>query len=224
MLVQKTLNFSSVSLKMDSDSGRFSGYASVWGGIDSYGDTILKGAFKKSLAKATPKMFYNHDWSMPIGKWEKIQEDEVGLFVEGELTKGIALSGDVKAAMKHGTLDGLSIGGYIEKDGYEKTESGRIIKEWASLMEISPVVFPADKAAKISSVKNIDFEALLPECKSEKDIERLLRDSGLGRWEAMAIVSRLRELLKRSDSGESNEQKTHAQILARISSLPFSQL
>lgn len=224
MLLKKTLNFSNVDLKMDGDAGTFSGYASVWGGVDIYGDTILKGAFSKTLVKYMPKMFYNHDWGMPIGKWTSAIEDNYGLFVKGELTPGIALSADVRAAMKHGTLDGLSIGGYIKKDGYEKTESGRIISEWASLLEISPVVFPADNAAKISSAKNIDFETLLPECKSEKDIERLLRDSGLGRWEAMAIVSRVRELSKRSDSGESNEQKTHAQILARISSLPFSQL
>ena len=64
----------------------------------------------------------------------------------------------------------------------------------------------------------ISFENLLPECKSEKEIERLLRDAGLGKWEAMAIVSRVRAIVKGSDSPQPQTDET-ALILDRIQKL-----
>jgi HK97 family phage prohead protease len=220
MLIQKTLKFDDVALKMQGESGTFEGYASKWDGVDSYGDTILKGAFADTLKETAPKMFFNHSWDMPVGKWLSAQEDEHGLFVKGELTPGLALAADVRAAMKHGTLDGLSIGGYLKKGDYDEKDGGRVIRKWSQLAEISPVVFPADKAARIDlqTVKSIDFETLLPECKSEKEIERLLRDAGLGKWEAMAIVSRIRAIVKGSDSQQPQIDET-ALILERIQKL-----
>lgn len=216
MLIQKTLKLDEVSLKMDGETGKFSGYASVFGGVDSYGDTILKGAFQHAIASEMPKMFFNHSWDMPIGKWTKAEEDSKGLFVEGELTPGLALAADVRAAMKHGTLDGLSIGGYLKKGDYEETDKGRIITKWSKLMEVSPVVFPADNSARITNVKQIDFESLLPECKTERDLERLLRDAGLPKWEAMAIVSRAKAIFDGRDAQEDAEAKRIAEILGRL--------
>lgn len=218
MLVRKTLQLNEVSLKMEGESGKFSGYASVWGGVDSYGDTIKKGAFSETLKSGMPKMFWNHEWSMPIGKWTKAEEDDHGLFVEGELTPDLALSADVRAAMKHGTLDGLSIGGFLKKGDFEETENGRTIHKWSRLMEVSPVVFPADSSARIdlTSVKSIDFEALLPECKTERDIERLLRDAGLGKWEAMALVSRAKAIFSGRDALENADAKAMQAILERV--------
>jgi HK97 family phage prohead protease len=222
MLLRKTLSLSDVSLKMDGDTGKFTGYASVFGGVDSYGDTIVKGAFAATLrANGKPKMFFNHEWGMPIGKYTKASEDDHGLLVEGELTPGLSLSADVRAAMKHGTLDGLSIGGYVKKGDYDETETGRVIRRWSTLMEVSPVVFPADSAARINaaSIKSIDFETLLPECETERDIEKLLRDSGLGKWEAMAIVSRVKAIIGGRDSQDEAEAKRDALILERIRKL-----
>ena len=206
---------------MEGETGKFSGYASVFGGVDSYGDTIVKGAFTSTLRSGMPKMFFNHEWNMPIGKWTKAKEDDHGLFVEGELTPDMTLSKDVRAAMLHGTLDGLSIGGYLKKGDYEDTEKGRLIHKWSQLAEVSPVVFPADSSARINlaSVKSIDFEALLPECKTERDIEKLLRDAGLGKWEAMAIVSRAKAILIGRDAQENDEAKTQALILERLKKL-----
>ncbi len=81
MLIRKHLLLSDVELKFDGEAGTFAGYASVFGGVDSYGDTIEKGAFSETLAlHGAPKMFFNHDWNMPIGKYTA-REDEKGLFV-----------------------------------------------------------------------------------------------------------------------------------------------
>lgn len=221
MLVKKTINLVDMQLEMEDERGVFSGYASKWGGVDSYGDTILPGAFADSISKTLPKMFFNHEWTMPIGKWTVVKEDSVGLFVKGELTPDLGLSDDVYSALKHGTLDGLSIGGYLKAGDYTETDTGRTIHKWSSLMEISPVVFPADNSARIDlqSVKSIDFESLLPECKTERDIERLLRDAGLGKWEAMAVVSRAKAILQGRDAKEEAEAKFQAELIERLKKL-----
>lgn len=189
MLIRKTINLTEVDLKVDGDTGRFSGYASVFGGVDTYGDTIVKGAFESTLRKnGKPRMFYNHDWDIPVGKYPVAKEDDHGLFVEGEFTPGMSRAAEVRAAMKHGTLDGLSIGGYIKKGDYDETENGRIIRRWSNLVEVSPVVFPADAAARIDagSVKAMDLDAALADIETVRDLERLLRDAG-GFSKAMAV-------------------------------------
>jgi uncharacterized protein len=228
MLLRKTISLSDVELKLEGDSGKFAGYASVFGGVDSYGDTIVKGAFEHSLRKnGKPKMFFNHSWDMPIGKWTVAKEDDKGLYVEGELTPGLGLAADVAAAMKHGTLDGLSIGGMLKKGDYEETEGGRIIRRWSSLMEVSPVVFPADGAARIdlSSVKGEEFAAALEEeiagLETLRELECFLRDAGgLSKGAAKALTARVKTMFDRRDAGAGEvEAKQLAEITDRLKRL-----
>lgn len=199
MLLRKHLSLSDVSLKMEGEAGRFSGYASVFGGVDSYGDTIVRGAFASTLRNnGMPKMFFNHDWSgIPVGKWTKAVEDDHGLLVEGEFTPGLAAADAVRAAMKHGTLDGLSIGGFVKQGDFELTENGRVIRKWSKLVEVSPVVFPADDAARVDpeSVKGSDLLEAIEEAGTVREIEQLLRDAaGLSNRAAIALVARVKSL------------------------------
>lgn len=222
MLLRKTISLSDVSLKMEGETGKFSGYASVFGGVDSQGDTIVKGAFDYSLKKnGKPKMFFNHEWHMPVGKWLVAKEDDHGLYVEGELTPGLALAADVRAAMQHGTLDGLSIGGFLKKGDYEETEGGRIVRRWSNLMEVSPVVFPADGAARIdlSSVKGEEFAAALEEdiagLETLREFECFLRDAGgLSKGAAKALTARAKVLFARRDAGGDQIDAKHLAALA----------
>lgn len=202
MLVRKHLSLSDAALKMDGDTWRFAGYASTFGGVDSYGDTIVKGAYIETLRSgAAPLMFLEHAWAglsagaaaMPIGKWTKAQEDDHGLYVEGELTPGMSLSTDVRAALKHGTLSGLSVGGYVRKGDYDETETGRAIRKWSKLVEISVVAMPANTDARVdaSTVKGADILDAIAEIETIRDLESLLRDAaGLSKSAATALVSR----------------------------------
>lgn len=221
MLIHKMLSLGDVSLKMNGDSLTFDGYASAFGGIDSYGDTIERGAFSETLAKnGSPKMFFNHDWSMPIGKYQSVTEDDHGLFVRGEFTPGLSLAADVRAAMKHGTIDGLSIGGYLKKGDYTETDTGRSIKKWSSLVEISPVIFPADGAARIdlSTVKSADISDAIDGIETVRELERFLRDvGGLSKGASVSLVARAKNIF--SGEGEPAgdiEAKALADLSARI--------
>lgn len=216
MLVRKSLSLSECEIKMDGETGKFAGYASVFGGVDSYGDTILKGAFETTLKRdGKPKMFYGHQAfdGLPIGKWTVAKEDDHGLYVEGEITPGMSLAGDVRAALKHGTLDGLSIGGYLKAGDFELLEEGnRIIKKWSKLVEISVVAFPADSAARVdlSSVKSA-----VDGMNTIQDLERFLRDAGgFSREAVKTILSRAKDLLNQRDADHEDEAKREMDSLA----------
>lgn len=217
MLLKKTLSLTAVDLKMEGDTGKFTGYASVFGGVDSYGDTIVKGAFESTLRKnGKPKMFYNHDWSMPVGKWLVAKEDDHGLYVEGELTPSLRMAEDVRAAMKHGTIDGLSIGGYIERGDYDETETGRVVRKWGNLMEISPVVWPADSAAKAdaTAMKGADVTEIIEHIETIRDLESFLRDAGgLSKGAAVALTARAKVIL---GQGEPDHKAAEAKALADL--------
>lgn len=232
MLLRKTLSLSDASLKLDGDVGRFSGYASKFGGVDAVGDTIVRGAFEYTLrTNGKPKMFLEHApfsfgaagaAGLPIGKYLTVKEDDEGLFVEGELTLGMSLAADVHAAMKHGTLDGLSVGGLVKKGDYDETETGRVIRRWTKLLEISPVAFPADGAARIDTVKSgagADLLAAIEELDSVRELERLLRDAaGFSKGAATALVARAKQLFDQGDPGEA-EAKAMTAVMDRIQRL-----
>lgn len=224
MLLRKTLSLSDVSLKFAaSGAGTFSGYASTFGGLDSYNDTILPGAYKSILeriqngAARMPKMFVNHrSWELPIGKWTDMREDEKGLRVEGELTPGNPQAAIVKAAMEHQTVDGMSIGYSLSADDVDYVEKGgeriRIIKSIASLPEISIVTYPADDSARVdlASVKSA-----LEDIETIRDFEDFLREAGgFSKSLATATASRAKRIFTRSESEVLELPKDLAAIIA----------
>lgn len=216
MLVRKSLLLSDCDIKLDGETGKFAGYASVFGGVDSYGDTILKGAFDATLKRdGKPKMFYNHDAfsGIPIGKWSVAKEDDHGLYVEGELTPGLSLAEDVHAALKHGTLDGLSVGGYLKAGDFEMLDDGkRIIKKWSRLLEISVVTFPADSAARVDLTS---IKAEIERLETIQDFERFLRDAGsFSREAAKTFLSRAKSALSLRDADQTDQAKQEADALA----------
>lgn len=215
-MTKKTLMMKSADIALkDADVGieddgyRFSGYASVFGGVDSYGDTILAGAYAPALEQGLPKMFFNHDkFSIPIGKWLSVEEDDRGLKVVGELTKGNPQAETVAAALRHGTLDGLSVGFYPAEDGLaENDHGGFTISKIDRLLEISVVTFPADRAARIEKAEALG---------SIRDIEEFLRDAGLSTREAKTIVSRTKAIID-AENRRDAEAKVEAEAIAALS-------
>jgi HK97 family phage prohead protease len=196
-------------LKSDSDEpGVFEGYASKFDQVDKVGDTILKGAFAKSLITNNVKGFLNHDSSdVPPIDWLELKEDDVGLYAVGKVDLEHHMGKSIYSALKRGAIDGLSIGftakpGDFEvKKGYEGKGNGNRTYKNLHLMEISPVTWPCDEGARIQSVKMADANLV-----SLKDCEHYLRDAwGLSKAEATEIVSRVAKIV-RGDPGEKQEQ------------------
>jgi HK97 family phage prohead protease len=193
----------------DDRRGVFTGYASVFGGIDSYKDTIMKGAFTDTLEnrKRSVKMFYGHNPGRVIGKWLEITEDDTGLHVMGEFTPDNTDAQNVYASMKHGAVDGLSIGFRIPKGGSEDIEDGGRRINKVDLVEISVVSLPADEDASIQTVKSVADE--IKSIESLRDAELFLRESGsFPRSMAKAYIGQLRSVFLRE--AETIKQQTEA--------------
>jgi uncharacterized protein len=215
----KSLSHSKIDLKIT--EGTFSGYASVFGGVDSYGDTIEKGAFADTLKTyGLPKMFFNHDSSsVPIGKWMDAEEDDKGLKLYGEFTKGNTLAEQVRAALLHQTIDGLSIGFRLAKDDYTEKDDGRVIHRITRLAETSIVTFPADLAARvdIESVKSEEIASL----STIRDFELFLRDSGaFSKSAAQIFIARAKQVFACGGAANQNTEKTEFdELLTRMKSI-----
>lgn len=218
----KFISLDCSEFKFDSESmSTFSGYASVFGGVDTYGDTIMPGAYKSVVGEdgAWVKMYFNHGWlrhELPIGKMF-VKEDRRGLYVEkAEFTKGLSMAADVRQAMLHETITGLSIGyKLLPEDFVKRSDGGRDIHRISQLKEVSVVDYPADSAAQV-----IDVKQDITEASSLKDIERVLRDAGrFSRADATALVSRVKALCHGERAAEDSTKAIADAIRAATSKL-----
>lgn len=137
---------------IDTD-GRFSGYASVFGRLDEGGDIVMPGAFAASLGKKRAdrvRLLFQHDPKEPVGCWEAIAEDGVGLKVQGRLLDGVPRASSLRALIAEGAVDGLSIGFRAVRATREPRTGHRRLWQ-VDLWEISIVTFPMLDAARISA-------------------------------------------------------------------------
>lgn len=216
-MFKKTLDFAETEIKFVGEKGKFTGYASVFDGVDSYGDTIKAGAYQNAIKYGRlPKMFENHkSRELPIGKWTTIVEDSKGLLVEGEFTPNHSRADDVRSAMLHGTIDGLSIGYRLKSGDYEQDGANRTIKNISELVEISVVTFPADDTARVdlTSVKSA-----LDGIHSIRDLEDFLRESGgFSKGLAQAVLTRSKALFAGEPRVSNLDEKATAELQRLLS-------
>ena len=184
------------------ESGCFEGYGSTFGGKpDDGGDVVVEGAFVKSLSAGGRNgtgvaMLWQHDPHQPVGVWNELVEDSKGLKVRGQLAVETQLGHDAQVLMKMGALRGLSIGYGIKEYEYNKDKSMRFLKE-LDLWEISPVTFPMNTRATITSIK------AMKEATDPRSLECALREAGLTRNESKYIVSLCRDSLR--EAGEEKD-------------------
>lgn len=215
---QKSQSLTNCEIKFNKD-GHFSGYASTFNNVDSYGDTILPGAYEKTLKSyGLPKMFVQHDsYALPVGKWISAKEDQKGLYVEGEFTPNMQAADNAKAALVHETIDGLSIGFLLRKNDYklsDKVEGGRIISNITKLLEISLVTWPADSFARV------DMKSEIEQIETIRDFEKFLRDSGHFSKNATAtLIAKAKALFDRGEPEKTEEKPDYSQILAKLTQI-----
>jgi HK97 family phage prohead protease len=174
---------------LESD-GTFTGYGSVFGNTDSYGDVVEKGAFEKSLethrkAGRMPALLWQHNHAEPIGVWQEMSEDDHGLLVKGRLLiDDDPLAKRAYAHLKAGSVGGLSIGYSVDKNGGEwDDEDGVYRLKQVTLWETSLVTFPANQEAQVQTVKAADFIDDIRGC------EIFLRDAGFSRSQAKSLLA-----------------------------------
>lgn len=179
----------SLPVKLDTKSidqaGMFEGYASVFGTLDSHGHVIVKGAFEESLARLKergkmPKLLFQHNAQIIIGKIVDIFEDDKGLFMKARLFLDVPKGNEAYILAREGELDGLSVGINIVGETSLDDNNNQVITK-ADLWEVSMVTWGSNPEATVTSVKSIN---------TERDFEKFLRDSGFSRSLATAITSK----------------------------------
>lgn len=140
--------------------GSYLAYASIFGNVDSDGDIIEKGAFKKTLKKtkgAIPLVWF-HNPREPLGL-AKGEEDARGLLIHGQLNLDSQKGAETYAFMKQGVVGDHSFAFDIIKDEFIRDEengniTGRAISE-VKLFEASPLVngFAANDQANLIALK-----------------------------------------------------------------------
>jgi HK97 family phage prohead protease len=223
----KSLDLCEVKIADDSTDTemKFSGYGAVFGNTDSWGDVIVKGAFRKTVAAAKasgkwPSMLTSHDgYAMPVGVWTEMKEDDRGLWVEGKLAnteRGREMYELLKMQPRP-AVSGLSIG-YVAKDYslHQRTKSDeprRTLKE-VDLHEVSIVNGPANDKARVVAVKS-EF--------NPREMEDGLREAGLSRGDSVKAVAVFKSMLQRDaeepnsdprDEDAAAEQQSEAKALA----------
>ncbi|MBB3264049.1 hypothetical protein FHW79_001664 [Azospirillum sp. OGB3] len=207
------------------DAMTFSGYGAVFDNVDSYGDLIVKGAFTDTLARAKstgqwPAMLMQHGgWGMgaddmtPVGIWTSLEEDSIGLKVEGKLAdtiRGREAYGLLKMDPRP-AIDGLSIG-YIAKtwEARSKPEDPRRKLTKVDLLEVSLVTFPANPKARVGSVKSAGGLSI-------KDAEEALREAGFSRTEAKAILAKGFKAIDQREAGDGDLGAALSRLVSTIS-------
>ena len=127
---------------------RFAGYAALFDVADAARDTIVKGAFARTLAQrqqsreAIP-LYWQHRPDQQIGTVELAEEDARGLRVIARIDNPDARAAAALAARE---VNGLSFG--YRARGYENTPQGRVLRE-VDLFEVSLVTHPLQPGARV---------------------------------------------------------------------------
>ncbi len=157
MREQQTLNFA-LELKSLDQEGRFAGYASVFDIVDNQHDVMLRGAFSKTLIRGAGniKLLWKHQQDEPIGVFDRVFEDDRGLYVEGRLLLNVRRAQEAYTLLKAGAVNGLSIGYSPISYNIDANSGVRRLAE-VDLWEVSLVTFPANTAANVTVVKHAEL-------------------------------------------------------------------
>ena len=190
---QRDLFKNPVSTLLDAERARLEitndrkvkGYAIVWGSKNDYNEIVLRGATLNSLnargvgsTSGNPILVLNqHRQTEPLCRPTILQEDDYGLYFEGDVIAGVDYAESVVNQVNQGVLRQLSYGfNYIwDKTEYDATNDAYILKE-IKLGEISLVTFSSDENAQLRSFNQLQERAVLDKFSSEQinDLHNLL--------------------------------------------------
>ena len=199
--------YKSFELKSD-ENGIVEGYASTWTKTpDSYGDIVIKGAFKETLKKrkATGHPFplcFNHDFDQIIGAVFEAEEDDYGLKIRASFLNTPAAQ-EKRELVKEGIVWQFSFAYSIlgvEAPTEEERKQGIYQKlTKLDLYEVSLVPVPANQTAIVTEIKNDDNTEVKAGRRNSAKDEELIRDA----------ISALQALLDTADDQGEDESKAN---------------
>ena len=174
-------NYKSFGLEVkdvDAKSGVVSGYFSAFGMMDSDGDIMMPGAFKRSIqdwgvdGKQRIKHLLNHDPSKPLGKLMSLKEDSYGLYYESKIGTH-QLGKDFIKMVESGLIGEHSIGFRTLRE--QKSGDANEIHEVMLFEGSSLTAWGANENTPLLGLKNMgNVEQVKDQIKA---FEKFIRDS-----------------------------------------------
>lgn len=204
-----------LEVKQLTDTGEFTGIASVTGNVDLGDDIVLPGAFTKTIAERGNKVRLMDNHKVRIGL-ATVTEIPEGLSTVGRINlekqSGREAFSDLKFYRDHGLPMGMSMGYQPIRFDYD-AKGHRLLRE-VKLFEVTVTELPMNERAQVLTVKSIgDLITKARHSRSEKDeFNAQLAEAELvvsGTLMTGALSSSLGRLLKRADMGK-NERIAEA--------------
>jgi HK97 family phage prohead protease len=139
----RSVTFRAAETEDPQDGRTLDGYGAVFNSptrIDSwegcFDETIAPGAFKKSLREGMPRMQFDHGHhpligSIPIGRFDVVEEDTHGLHVVGRLSDNWLIE-PVRMAIADGGIDGMSFRFSVIREEWSDSD-GKVIRKDSDL-------------------------------------------------------------------------------------------
>jgi HK97 family phage prohead protease len=168
---------------IDEKTGMVTGYASIFGNIDSDKDMIMPGAFTKTITERGPgsvkpriKHLWQHDSFQPIGLPVMMKEDNRGLYFETKFGTD-QFSQDKLKQHIDGIITELSIGYNTIKSEKASKDSAEYTKlTELKLWEYSSVTWGSNSLTEIISAKGQDINLLAELTKRIEKLGKALKD------------------------------------------------
>lgn len=199
---------------VDSKKGEVSGYFSAFGMVDSDGDIMMPGAFKRSIqdwgpeAKGRVKHLLNHDPSQPLGKIIELKEDGYGLFYRSQVGTH-RLGQDFIKMVESGLIGEHSIGFRTLRE--QKSDSANEIHEVMLFEGSSLTAWGANEYTPILGIKSLEESAKIQE--QIKTFEKFIRNSDVTDETIELCLIKVRQLAQAIEKASSTQavENTHVQ-------------
>lgn len=175
-MLRKTIPFTAAKLAVKADgsgAGQIEGYASVFGGVDAYGDTIIRGAYAETIPEFVVRgaLHHEHDTRLRLGTISGAKEDDRGLLITADFhsdPEAQRIRTQIVERLDRGKFMGLSIGYEALDYEYRAPRDGEAPPPWGDkirvlkrikLYEVSVVSVPADADAEVIAAKARPFDS-----------------------------------------------------------------
>jgi HK97 family phage prohead protease len=162
---KRSIAFSNLEFRMDTDSNRFMGYAAMWDSPSEplpWTEFVRRGAFSKTINDgADVRLLINHE-GVPLARTKSgtmtLVEDERGLWVEADLDPANPMAATVISAMKRGDMTQMSFAFETIKDSWSDDRRTRELRE-VRLFDVSIVTYPAYEQTVAAIRSRIDTDS-----------------------------------------------------------------
>ena len=184
-IIQHKKNLGTSVKDVDLKSRTVSGYFSAFGNVDSAGDIMMPGAYKKSIKEQGTEgknlIFHldQHDPKYILGKPHVLKEDSHGLYFETKISE-TSYGLDVLKLYEDNLINQHSVGFYYVKDKVKKNSDGNYEVLEARLFEGSTVTWGANENTPSTGFKNSGLSQLEYVASLKSDLDYYMKSVKVG--------------------------------------------